>query len=67
MKKDSRSDSEGESTVDEQLTLDSEDVNETGDSDSTPEVNANNIKLNGNAYHHLSNGDCSFKDDDRDR
>ena len=67
VKKDARSDSEGESTVDEQLTVDSEDVDETGDSDSTTEVNSNVIKLNGNAYHHLSNGDCALRDDDRDR
>ena len=65
MEKDSRSDSEGESTVDEQLTLDSTDDDDNGESSAhdtsapskftattkmTTEVNSNIVKTNGNLY-----------------
>lgn len=65
VEKDSRSDSEGESTVDEQLTLDSTDDDDNGESSAhdtsapskftattkmTTEVNSNIVKTNGNLY-----------------
>jgi len=67
VKKDSRSDSEGESTVDEQLTLESEDC-ETEDDAATSksivtEVNSNIVKPNGNGYLHSGKGDCDGLED----
>ena len=66
VEKDSRSDSEGESTVDEQLTMESEteggetedDLTTTTKCNTFREVNSNVVKTNGNAKLHAGGGDC---------